>query len=182
LGVPEGRPDWGTLDASLSNLIPNANYTKLFKRFFAEAQSRAVKKALQISTITSAVSGVLATAAEYGSMIGPIVRRQALVFQGVSSKIAYLWTVVFRVLKIGVIIAGLFFLYDFLLMYEPQWVSGINEQALDSVARKIPAYDVEVGFGIVVLLIYAYWLLGRLRRRFSQTEVTPSSSGSIAGR
>jgi ubiquinone biosynthesis protein len=173
---------WGTLDASLSYLIPDANYTRLFRRFFSEAQSRALKKALQISTITSAVSGAVATAAEYGSMIGPIVRRQALVFQGVTSKIAFLWTMVFRILKIAVVVAGLFFLYDFLSMYEPQWVSGIHEQALDAVARKIPAYDWDVGLGLIGLLIYVYWLLGRLRRRFSQHEVSPSSSGSIAGR
>lgn len=169
---------WGTLDASLSNLIPNANYTKLFKRFFMEAQTRALKKVLRVSTITQAVSGAIATAAEYGTMVGPIIRRQALIFQGVTGKVAYLWTIIFRILKIAVVVTGVFFLYDFLLMYEPGWVSGVHESTLEAVAKKIPAYDWDIGLGIVAGLIYLYWLLGRLRRRFAQHEVVSSSTGS----
>ena len=171
---------WGTLDASLSNLIPDANYTKLFRRFFAESQVRMLQNAVTPSAMVRSVSDMVATATEYGSMIGPVIRRQALVFQGVSSKIAYLWATFFRVAKLAVVVAGLFFLYDFLLMYQPEWVSGVHHSTLTAVANRIPAFDWDIGLVVLLGFVYVYWLLGRLRKRFTQNDLHPAVGRSSA--
>lgn len=172
---------WATLDASLNFLIPDANYTKLFKRFFEKAQARGVKKALKVSTLVAGVSGALEKAAEYSGMLGPIVRRQSLIFRGLPSKIAYLWTTIFRLLKFAVFAGGVVLLYDFLTMHKPEWVAGIEERFLQDAAKAIPSYSVAAGFGLIALLIYLHRLLERLRQRFSEQEVS-NTSGSVGGR
>lgn len=162
---------WATLDASLNYLVPDANYTKLFKRFFIKAQSRGVKKALQPSTLIGGVSHALETVSEFSNILGPLMRRQALSFHGMTSKISYLWTTVFRVLKVAVWLGGFVLLYDFLLNYKPQWVAGVRHQVLDEIARRIPFYEWKFGVFLLVGLIYVYRILDGLRRRFSQREI-----------
>lgn len=169
---------WATLDASLNYLMPEANYVKLFRRYFVGAERRALSRTLNVSAIKDRVSNVMTAAVEYGDLIGPIVRRQALVFQGVTSKIAYLWTVLFRILKIAVIIAIVVVGFDLLTLYEPGLVSGVHEQLLVKAAERIPAYDWDVGLGVILALLYFYWLLGRLRRKFSQRETGGSGKNT----
>jgi ubiquinone biosynthesis protein len=170
---------WATLDASLNYLIPDANYVKLFQRYFVGAERRAVRRALTLGTLKDRLGGAMTTVTEYADLITPILRRQALVFQGVMTKASYFFGVVFRLLKFGMAAATLFFTYVLLKMYQPSWVSGIHNQLLTEAAEEVPAVDWSVGLIALAVMLYLYWLLSRLQKRFRQKEIGIPGSGSL---
>lgn len=69
---------WATLDASISHLHPNADYMKLFRKYFAEAaaRKRGLRKVLPAAART--MERVATTASEYEVSLGPALRRRML--------------------------------------------------------------------------------------------------------
>ena len=69
---------WSTLDASLSFLIPQASYLSLFRKYFKTAHRRAMRPRQLVSSVVASVRRTYATLQEYQDMLGPIVRKQAI--------------------------------------------------------------------------------------------------------
>jgi hypothetical protein len=99
---------WGTLDSSLSFLIPNANYMTLFKRYFEGSMRRRNKPRKILRSITAGVQGTVATIGEYRSILEPLIRRQAIfgfALGGTSERMLSALSVVFRFVRVGLIFA-----------------------------------------------------------------------------
>ncbi len=69
---------WSTLDASLSFLTPEANYMKMFGRYFEGAKKRAMAPGRVLSNIVQSVVKTAATVREYHDLVAPIIRKQAI--------------------------------------------------------------------------------------------------------
>lgn len=69
---------WSTLDASLSFLMPQANYMRLFRKYFKEAQKRAMRPRVIAGGVMNAVRKTIGMVEEYNDMLGPVVRKQAI--------------------------------------------------------------------------------------------------------
>ena len=88
---------WATLDASMQFLIPNANYIRLFDRYFETARHRALRGGLR-QTVTRAVGTVAEAIQEYDLLLRPLLRNETLSLTGSVSKLASMGAVVLRAL------------------------------------------------------------------------------------
>jgi len=69
---------WGTLDASLSFLLPNANYMRLFRSYFRKSEARRMRPLTLLKGIAQGVRRTVNVVEEYQEMIGPAVRKQMI--------------------------------------------------------------------------------------------------------
>jgi ubiquinone biosynthesis protein len=76
---------WGTLDASLSFLMPEANYMKLFAGYFKKAQKRRLEPKRVLGNLAAGVARTMASVEEYKEMLGPMVRKQAILAPSIAN-------------------------------------------------------------------------------------------------
>jgi ubiquinone biosynthesis protein len=105
---------WSTLDASLSFLMPEANYMRLFKKYFKQAQKRSMRPGRIASGIMGAVRKTIGMVEEYHDMLGPVVRKQPILKPSFINagerflRFARTWFKIFaNVVIVGAIVGGL---------------------------------------------------------------------------
>lgn len=99
---------WATLDASLQFLIPNANYMKLFKRYFDGARHRALRSQGLRQIVVDRIVQASRSIHEYDLLLKPLLRNETLSLTGSVSKLATMG---------GVVLRGLIFAFGFGLIF-----------------------------------------------------------------
>jgi ubiquinone biosynthesis protein len=132
---------WGTLDASLSFLIPQADYMKLFSRYFRKSQARRLTPRRILSGIVAGIAGTVAAVDVYGGALGPIVRKQVILAPStanVPQRILNLLQSVFRYLYVfsllAVVVAGVLWIYrvqGHRLERDIPFLANLSDEALD---------------------------------------------------
>ncbi|WP_027133351.1 ABC1 kinase family protein [Geminicoccus roseus] len=87
---------WATLDASMQFLIPNANYMKLFDRYFQNARYRALRGQGLRRSLEKSVSRMVEAVHEYDLLLRPLLRNETLSLTGSVSKLASMGAVILR--------------------------------------------------------------------------------------
>jgi len=154
---------WGTLDGSLGVLMPEADYTGIFQKYFFAAQGRALLSLEAKSVRRNLVFGLFAIKqiagglSELATYQSAFLRRQSLSFEATTSKVARTMATVFSMIRMGVIVTVLFFGFDFITEHHDGSLVAklLGRIAIfESAAAKIPAYEYE--FGIAGLLVFWY--------------------------
>lgn len=94
---------WATLDASMQFLIPDANYMKLFQRYFENARRRTLNARTLRRQLPSRLMAVFEAVREYDLLLKPLLRNEALALTGSLSKLASIGITVVRGLLLALV-------------------------------------------------------------------------------
>jgi hypothetical protein len=158
---------WSTLDDSLTLLIPNENYSRLFREYFESADRRLLRDSLNGRSLLQAIMNLKDTAAEYQQLLAPMLRRGALVFQGGTTKLSDAMASIFRLLR-WIILGGMFYFAFQLLDLH---LATLFDAPIVSKLRDLPTEDMGLLALTLVVGTYLFRMLGRLERRFRQQDV-----------
>jgi Predicted unusual protein kinase len=164
-----------TLDSALIHLYPDVNYTRLIAAYFKAAERRRLRKAVeQIAPRT--VNGLL-TAYDLQERMNEflfhqsaIVRRQAQVFEGTTSKFSYFFKLLFGQLAALEIIVGVVFFLTFLHQHHRNWVQPWMGQQIDRLTQFLPFLDYQIWLVLLLLDLFFCLTAIKLSRRFAQRE------------
>ena len=161
-----------TLDANLSVLLSDANPVKILKRYFRQAQKRAVHEATR--QIGSRIAGVVTDMSGMLERADTVLRRGEIQIEGVQSAGHYLLGLVFKGLRILAAVVMVLLTYDFLHHYHTQVVAGLH-RLLGGVGSDLTDAVPDFTYGVSLLLLLAAWLLfilfNRAARRVSRRPV-----------
>lgn len=163
---------WSTLDESLGLLIPDASYSKLFRRYFKNATMRSFRDTLRPGFVMEAIMGARDTIAEYQQIVGPMLRRGALVFQGGTTKLSDALAGVFQALRLASLLGVIFFVLKFMSASTPELFAQLP--AADHLRNVIDVVwfpNTDVAILLAAATAYLFILFGRLCRRFRQPDV-----------
>ncbi|MGE3805772.1 MAG: ABC1 kinase family protein [Gemmataceae bacterium] len=159
--------NWATLDDSLTLLIPDENYSRLFRNYFKSADRRFMRNAFRGRSLMQALMSLKDTVSEYQQLLAPMLRRGALVFRGGTTKLSDAMASVLRLMRwavLGGMIYLTFHLLDLhvLTMFDVPIIEHLKSQ---------PRTDYELITLILVVGTYLFRMLGTLERRFRQHDV-----------
>ena len=160
-----------TMDANVSVLLGNANPRSITRKYFKQASKRALQN-LRKNGLQRAVRSI-GEISDNASILSDTIRRQAIIFQGVQSKASYVLGIVMNVVRVGLIVTGLFFLYKFLHSYHNDLVAGIHnsESWLGQFVEQMPVPDYGLAIVSIILIVTLVIVAGRLHRRLSAHTV-----------
>ena len=168
-----------TLDRSLEQLYPDANYTRLLQQYFARAEARSIT-ALAGPQIVRRTLGSYVTALdiqdrvnEYTMFQGALVRRHAQVFKGATNRAAAVFATIVGELAMLLGILGILTGMVYAVQRYPERVRPWLGPQLTALSERVPYLDGPVWIAIFVALAYGAWLLIGLRRRLQQKDVRP---------
>ena len=160
-----------TMDANVSALLGNANPNKIARRYFREAARRKVAQLRKqaFRTIYNSASEIT----ESASYVSDSLRRQAIMFQGAQTKVAYFLSVLFSIARLVLIGIGLMLLYDYLHDHDFQIVASINAEVgiLRDFAVAFPAYAASLGILVLLVMVGLILFTTRVRRRLAAPSV-----------
>ncbi len=145
-----------TLDANLSVLLGDANPVKILKQYFRQAQKRAVRE-----TTHNLTSRVASTASQVSTLIdrtSSLLRRGEIEMEGVQTTTHYLFSLIFKGLRI---VAGGFlilFTFDFLSQYHQRAVAGIHG-LLGSLGGDLTDFVPDYSYGVSILAMLTCLIL-----------------------
>lgn len=166
-----------TLDESLSELLPEINYTRYLKRYFRQAEGRSLRAFVrknpmaQILSATASAFQIQDRVNEYTMFQGSLIRRHAQVFQARTNKVAYVLSILAG--QVGILIVALFILTmgAFLGQHKPEYLISSLSADARALANRLPHFDQWTW--VLALLFELYILKGfwDLRSRLSQAEI-----------
>ena len=131
---------WGTLDASLSFLMPDANYMRLFNRYFKGSMKRKMQPRNLAAGFASSIRKTMASIEEYNDMLGPMIRKQIILspnLMNASEMIMRFMRTAFKVLSnviiFGAVGAALLLLHRFhpeMLIFESEMLHALADDDL----------------------------------------------------
>jgi predicted unusual protein kinase regulating ubiquinone biosynthesis (AarF/ABC1/UbiB family) len=164
-----------TLDSALVHLYPDVNYIRLMEDYFDAAEKRSlVKAARELPART--VKGVRdlfelqEKGNEYLFLQRAIIRRQAQVFEGTTSKFAYLFQIVFGQLASIELAAGIVFLIAFLHQHHNGLVQPWMGAQIARLVAIFPQLDYPVWVIIMLVDVYLCVTAYRLKAKFAERE------------
>ncbi len=143
-----------TLDANLSVLLSDANPVKILKRYFRQAQRRAIRETTH--QIGSRVAGTVMEVAGMLDRADTVLRRGEIQIEGVQSAGHYLLGLVFKGLRILTAVVMVLLTYDFLHHYHTQIVAGVH-RLLGGVGNDLTDAVPDFTYGVSLLLLLAAW-------------------------
>jgi ubiquinone biosynthesis protein len=167
---------FSTLDSALVFLYPDINYTRLIRDYFEAAEQRRFKQATRAlaPNLANALFGLVDLqqgASEYLFHQGAIIRRQAQVLEGTTTKVGLFFEMVFGGMRNLFAAAGLLFLLTFLHQHHRDWVQPWMGAGVEAVTVLFPPTDSRLWLLILVLDVYFWIVCIKLRRRFSEREI-----------
>jgi len=169
---------WSTLDASLNYLMPGVNYGK----FIARYQRMASERAWQVFRKTGFKGWVNAMTSGVNELLlyrGGILRREAAVYQTVTTKAAYLFSIFFRVLTRVMLLAGVVMLLAF-VRYRTGWFQFLERsRSFSFIENMVRNAGPEIWIGLFLILLYLYRVFIKLYKRFSEGETTGPGVRSV---
>ena len=117
-----------TLDSALVYLFPDINYSRLVRDYFAAAERRRLRRAARdlaprLLNAMLTLVGLQAGASEYLFHQSAIIRRQAQVLEGTTTKVGFFFEVFFGGVTALLVASGVVFMLAFLHQYHPRGFS-----------------------------------------------------------
>lgn len=170
---------WSTLDDSLCLLIPDVNFSRLFRKYFQGASRRAFREAIRGGSVMEGILGLRETLTEYQQILGTLLRRGALVFQGGTSKFSDAMATLFRMLRVATLGGIVLFTCKFLAQHTTWFENTSFRTPLDA----LPVDNTDVQVLVIVVGCYLFYMFGKLEWRFRQQDVRlPNTTTSSQGR
>jgi ubiquinone biosynthesis protein len=167
---------WANLDASLECLWPEMNYLTQMRKYFRRARRRDDRKITRNAT-THIVQNLSDAArlpkglAENELFRQTIIRRQARVFQGSTSKVASVVSALFSLLSFGLLLTVLFLCAAFVQQHCDVPMQGILGRQWSVALQKLSLENYWWGLGTLLLAAFLYVLTRRWTRYFRQRDV-----------
>jgi ubiquinone biosynthesis protein len=163
---------WTTLDRSFSHLSPEANYMRLVPRYLDRSARRQWEwRRLRRVGLRPLLSQVVTPAYETLMFQAGLLRRRARVFEGIVSKSAFFFHVLFKLMSRLVVVGLLFGVWLFLHQHFSNVVGAEDDLVARLAARVFGRHDLAAWVIIFLALLYLYRLLVRLHRRLGAAEV-----------
>lgn len=175
---------WLHLDACLVHLDPNFNYLKHLLQYFKNTDNRRTRKAIvempqRLAQSALALNELPDRIEEYKLFQENLMRRQAQVVRGSSSKVEAVLGAGFSILALltamSTVFIGLTFLYG-----EKGLPSWLGPQ-LNELATKIPNLSEPLQWAVMACLILLFAFLRRERNRFSKGDSLTSAPSNLVG-
>lgn len=164
---------WGTLDASLAYLLPDADYPALMRSYFQEAKKRGRKRSPKQPGLLRSGMDVYESLAETSQMVGTILSRRALVFAGETTRFAHLIATAIQTARVVLLLVGLAWCLRLAAGIAEPWLpTSPVLDALQRMAAVVPA-PLEVhwqGVCVAGWVVACVWLT-RTQRRWLQSSI-----------
>jgi ubiquinone biosynthesis protein len=164
-----------TLDSALVYLYPDINYSRLLRDYFAAAERRRIQKATA-NLGPSLMNAVLAAvnlqqgATEYLFHQSAIIRRQAQVLEGTTTKVGFFLKVLFEGIATMEVAAGIIFLLAFLHQHYRSLVQPWMGNEIEQMTLLLPHLSRPLWLAILLLDVYFCLTAIKLRNKFAQKE------------
>jgi len=174
-----------TLDSALIHLYPDVNYIRLIEDYFKGSERRQLVKSVRefpLRVLNSAreVFDLQRGANEYLFHQSAIVRRQAQVFEGTTSKLSYFFEVLFAQLAGLEISAGLLIVIIFLHQHHRLLVQPWMGAQIDFLVSFLPRLDYSLWLAILLVDVYFCATAIKLKNKFAAREMRHTSDGQTA--
>lgn len=166
-----------TLDTSLIYLYPDVNYTRMLQRYFRAAERRRYKEMLGPELVRRSLNAygmgldIQERINEYTLFQGMLVRRQAQVFRGATSKVSAVMGLVVQLVWTAVAVCGAAGLLVYLHQRHGVAVDPWLGTQLAGVLSRTPRFDARVWLLAAAGYAYLLVLLFRVRKRLRQRDV-----------
>jgi hypothetical protein len=135
---------WGTIECAVSALISDMNYPKLLRKYYKEAAARRAQSGLRGQF--DSLRRLTGTLSEYGVMVGPLLRRQAMVAYSAGNKVIVMVAGILSFVRLAALTTGLVLLFRYTIRDAVHTVPVLKQ--MDS----ITTWDVEIDLLVLVLL------------------------------
>lgn len=168
-----------TLDQSLEQLYPDANYTRLLQQYFDGAEVRSITALAGPQMVRRTLGGYLTALDiqdrlnEYTMFQGALVRRHAQVFKGATNRAAAVFATIVGELAMLLGILGILTGIVWAVQRYPERVGPLLGPQLTQLTAKVPYLDGPVWVAVFLAIGYGAILLFSLRRRLQQKDVRP---------
>jgi len=169
-----------TLDASLMYLMPQLDYRKLARRYEFESRMRALRRLTKPLAIADRLGR---TAVGLDLMVNPLenayfdgdwLRRRAINFQARITKAMYLLEATFAfIARAGLVVLATLLLAQARRFY-PRFFRATDQSWLGPALDRAPQLPTELWLGILVVTLYVFRVLSRVRQRIAEKDVIPS--------
>lgn len=161
---------WGTLDASLNYLVPDANYIKLFEGYFKDVQRRRGGVLRMIRNAAGAAKGAVEKVDEIRTLVEPIIRRQAILgsaIGGTGERVLRALSVLFGFFKHALVLSMGVALILFLSIHHENWLPHGGHPALDDVTDDFDHLPYETW---IIYFLFTMLAVFAVRRMISKLE------------
>jgi ubiquinone biosynthesis protein len=165
-----------TLDASLSLLYPEINYTRLGRLYFRQAEQRALRNFATRKAVRQLLTNLM-IATELPGKVSELMffntalaRRHAKIFEGATTKAANMFAILFQNLTLLCILSGLVIVVTLLDRHAPTLVAPIMHGIIARTVHAAPAFATDTWILVLIIIAYVGWTFTKLRRRFSRKE------------
>jgi ubiquinone biosynthesis protein len=164
-----------TLDSALVYLFPDINYTRFLRDYFEAAERRRIRRAMRnltpslVNTMLS-VLDLQAGATEYLFHQSAIIRRQAQVLEGTTTKVGLFFEVFFGGVAAILAASGIVFMLAFLHQYHRAWVQPWMGDQIAQFTLALPNLDRSTWLVIFFLDVFLCITSIRLRSKFGERE------------
>jgi ubiquinone biosynthesis protein len=165
-----------TVDQSLMYLHPEANYTKLTRKYFQKAEWRMRKRMGTPQAISAFLRRVAESVtlpsrmAENALFQGWIIRRQAQVFRGTTSKVAHFFSVFFGRAALAFLLGSTYFVSVFLSQHHPELLLDFVKNAFGGSLEAFPRLTYPIWMVLLIILLSMTHTCYSLRKHFSRRE------------
>ena len=165
---------WSTMDASLNYLVPNVNYSAMFRRCVRNAARRQLQAGPVWRRMGDSIRAMQSTLSEISLLVSPVLRRNAHQFQGVTSKLSKIGSILFRGLSLMVFFIILMFVGVLLHHVFPQVDVFERWDILPNIPDYIPGQGITVSLGLIAANLLAFRFFRRLERTCREKEYFPA--------
>jgi ubiquinone biosynthesis protein len=156
-----------TLDGAILYLNPDLDTAAAFRLSIRNAERRALRKTLGSQFLPNLIKG-LASAVEISQSLyeqavyqGSTIRRQAQVFEGTTSKFAYLLAVLYRQVSRLFFLLVTFMIFGFFYQHHRDLVQSFTGPQLTRMLMLLPELDSQVW--LILIIVGLYLFVGSIR-------------------
>jgi ubiquinone biosynthesis protein len=168
-----------TVDQSLLHLNPDANYTKLTRKYFQKAEWRQRRRMMSTKAAGGLVRQVVETLTlparltENALFQGWIFRRQAQVFRGTTSKVSYFFSVFFSRMALALVIGSVYFFSVFLHQHHPNLLPDALQDVFRASLDAFPELTYPIWIVFLIIFLSLTQTCIKLKRQFALREKPP---------
>lgn len=159
---------WTTMDASLSYLIPQANYIRLFSGYFEAARRRHMAPRRVLKGVVSTVGRIASRVDEYNMALEHLVRRQQLystIIGSTSERIVRAITTFLRFVRLMLTLSFVAGLVSFVILHHDSLLPEHEPIFLDRFAHQLKGVPYEWWWVILTVLLTANFAFKKIVRR-----------------
>jgi ubiquinone biosynthesis protein len=170
-----------TLDASIIALYPDMDTNKQFRRFLRrsnERQLRRIARGLLPRAVTGIANAIEVAENAYEQALyqGSLMRRQAQVFEGTTSKFAYLFAVFYRQFFTVQLIAFALLTAVFLYQHYTAVIKPRIGAQFGRFLNLFPFLDPQIWVVVFAFIVYSLFTTLKLWRAFAAKDTGPTES------